>query len=528
MVELGFAPRPGEAVRRSLVVELMGRHSNLFLLDEDRRVVAAGRQVRDQQSRLRPIGTGDVYTAPPPERPSPRGGQSEASWRAELSLLPLPLGRALGSAFQGISPALALQLAGPERSGAEALLATPVQELSDAQWHELWRRWRCWLEALEQECFALHTNGPTAYSCWGATGEARTEGADDSSSDRLSLPINGALAAHHHAVLRSRELQRRRASLELRLRQALEREQSQQREQRQRLAQVESSDQLQRQADALLCLAQPSREQVAEAQSLYRRARRLRRSVEAINPRLALHEARIAQLEASLTYLAQGAEGTIAAAEQLLELQALEEDSEALLRQGRQEQRRRGAGGRTESAGPTPLELRTPGGLRLQVGRNHRQNDWISLRQARRGDLWFHAQECPGSHVVLKSSEGNAGEPDLQAAADVAAHFSRARDNSRVAVVMVASENLQRIPGAGLARCATGAARCCGPNRPAPGNCWRLQCIASGGIHSHERTRHPAGGGARPATAATDPGGARCSAGGRRRRNRRCRGGLPG
>jgi predicted ribosome quality control (RQC) complex YloA/Tae2 family protein len=85
----------------------------------------------------------------------------------------------------------------------------------------------------------------------------------------------------------------------------------------------------------------------------------------------------------------------------------------------------------------------------VQVGRNHRQNDWISLRQARRGDLWFHAQECPGSHVVLKSSEAPASEGDLQAAADLAAHFSRARGNRRVAVVMVPSEQLQRIPGAG-------------------------------------------------------------------------------
>jgi predicted ribosome quality control (RQC) complex YloA/Tae2 family protein len=82
------------------------------------------------------------------------------------------------------------------------------------------------------------------------------------------------------------------------------------------------------------------------------------------------------------------------------------------------------------------------------VGRNHRQNEAISLRLARRGDLWFHAQEQPGSHVVLKSSEAAAAGADLAAAADVAAHFSRARGNARVPVVMVAVEALQRIPGA--------------------------------------------------------------------------------
>jgi predicted ribosome quality control (RQC) complex YloA/Tae2 family protein len=92
--------------------------------------------------------------------------------------------------------------------------------------------------------------------------------------------------------------------------------------------------------------------------------------------------------------------------------------------------------------------LRTAAGLRLQVGRNHRQNEWISLRQARRGDLWFHAQEQPGSHVVLKASEAAAGDADLAAAADLAAHFSRGRGNGRVPVVMVGIEDLQRIPGA--------------------------------------------------------------------------------
>ena len=85
----------------------------------------------------------------------------------------------------------------------------------------------------------------------------------------------------------------------------------------------------------------------------------------------------------------------------------------------------------------------------MQVGRNHRQNDWISLRQARSGDLWFHAQECPGSHVVLKSSNGLAEESDLAMATDLAAYFSRARGNTRVAVVMVPTDQLQRIPGAG-------------------------------------------------------------------------------
>ena len=430
-VELGFAPRPGEPIQRSLVLELMGRHSNLFLLDGERRVVAAARQVRDQQSRWRPIGTGDPYSPPPPQagRP-PDSATGFEAWRRELLLVPLPLQQALQSSFQAISPALALQLAGDAASEAQALLRTPVTALTGEQWQGLWQRWQGWLAALENDRFGYTAGGVTPYRCWQPPGMA-------------GLPVNAALAAYHQRVLHSRALGHRQQQLQQRLERALEREQQQWQQQQQLLAQVEQSDGLQRQADALLCLAQPSREQVAEAQNLYKRARKLRRSVAAIEARLALHQQRIEQLEASLTFV--GLCGPEDPAGSLSQLEALEQDSQELLLQRHRPRRERAR----PEATPNPLELRSPSGLRLQVGRNHRQNDWISLRQARRGDLWFHAQECPGSHVVLKSSEGLAAEADLQAAADLAAHFSRARSNGRVAVLMVETESLQRIPGAG-------------------------------------------------------------------------------
>ena len=440
VVELGFAPRPSETIQRWLVLELMGRHSNLFLLDEQRRVVAAARQVRQQQSRLRPIGTGDPYSPPPPLSGQPPNLQeSFASWQRQLSLLPLPLLNALQSAYQGISPALALQLAGDQPEASAALLAQPTDRLSPAQWQELWQRWQAWLAAIESEAFVFSPGRSCTYRCWQEAPSAAQQPAG-----APTLPINRALAAFHRERLGQRLVQQRQHQLRQRLEQQLERERSQMEHQQQLLDQVENSDQLQQQADALLCLPQPSREEVADAQALYKRARKLRRSVAAITPRLEQHQQRIEQLEASLTYLEQGPEHNSAAA--LDHLHTLEEECTTLLelaRPGRAQRRQ------LESAAPSPLELSSPGGLRLQVGRNHRQNEWISLRQARRGDLWFHAQECPGSHVVLKGSEGLSGEQDLQAAADLAAHFSRARGNQRVAVVMVPCDELQRIPGAG-------------------------------------------------------------------------------
>ncbi|WP_043369627.1 NFACT family protein [Cyanobium sp. PCC 7001] len=430
VVELGFAPRPGEPPRRWLVAELMGRHSNLFLLEPDgrggRQVVALGRQVRPRQSRLRPIATGDPYQAPPPLGGDPPDrATSQARWQQQLTLLPLPLEQALRGAYQGISPALARQLVPAD------WLQQPVGALRPHQWQHLWERWQAWQEAVQNERFGWIREGE-GYRCWCLPGELGGPG---------TMAVNTGLAHYYGGWLAAQAFQRRRLQLEQHLQRLLERESAQAAGQQALLDAVPESDALQREADALLSQRQPSRTCIAAAQKLYQQARKRRRSVTSINARLDLHRERLAWLDASLTYLEQ--------AESLEELQALGQDLEDHLPciEGSRAAARRGQpAGR--SGEPQPLELRSPSGLGLRVGRNHRQNEWIVFRQARRGDLWFHAQEQPGSHVVLRSSERMAEEADLQAAADLAAHFSRGRGNRRVPVVMVPTDQLQRIPGA--------------------------------------------------------------------------------
>ena len=430
VVELGFARRPGEPVLRWLVVELMGRHSNLLLLDADRQVVALARQVKPQQSRLRPIGTGDPYQPPPPlAGEPPRLEESFASWQRRLRLVPLPLQQALRDAYQGISPALLRQLL-PCGWGELA-----VDSISPEQWQQLWQGWRQWLEAVQLGRFSWQLE-PAGYRCW-AGSSGHTPAANP------TLAINQGLAAYFSEHLGAQVLAQQRQQLQHRLQATVERESRQASEQQALLDAVPEGEALQRRADALLSQLQPSRQCIEEAQKLYKTARKRRRSVAAITPRLELHRQRLASLEASLTYLEQ--------ADSLEQVGSLAAELEALLAERGQ---RKSAGGRqSRRAGaiegvPQPLELHTPSGLPIQIGRNHRQNEWIAFRQARRGDLWFHAQELAGSHVVLKSSERLASDADLQAAADLAAHYSRGRGNRRVPVVMVPTEELQRIPGA--------------------------------------------------------------------------------
>ena len=425
VVELGFARRPGDPIERWLVLELMGRHSNLFLLDEARQVIALARQVRQQQSRLRPIGTGDPYQCPPPlQGDPPDPSESLAQWRRRLELQDLPLAQALLRSYQGVSPALVQQLLEvlPSAGGAEL----SVRQLPDASWELLHQRWQQWLLCLSQQRFGFERQGDR-YRCWPAQAFAAA-----------AAPCNAGVAAYYAEILGQRRFVELQQQAGHRLEQLQQREREQLKQQQELLAAGEQADALQQQADALLCQAHQDPTAVEQAQALYRRARRLRRSGAVIGERIALHNQRLQWLEASATYVEQ--------AESLSALEPVLADLQTGLDDDAPSQRRRRRQGPPQDQ-PQPLELASPGGLRLQVGRNHRQNAWISLRQARRGDLWFHAQECPGSHVVLKASAGVCGDADVAAAAHLAAYFSRARGNGRVPVVMVPTDALQRIPG---------------------------------------------------------------------------------
>ena len=92
---------------------------------------------------------------------------------------------------------------------------------------------------------------------------------------------------------------------------------------------------------------------------------------------------------------------------------------------------------------------RTPSGLEILIGRNNHQNDYLTFRVAGDYDLWFHAQEIPGSHVLLRLPPGTVPEEaDLQYTANIAAYFSRARHSEQVPVVYTRPNRVYKPKGA--------------------------------------------------------------------------------
>jgi hypothetical protein len=102
-----------------------------------------------------------------------------------------------------------------------------------------------------------------------------------------------------------------------------------------------------------------------------------------------------------------------------------------------------------ERAGPR--RYLTGRGLTILVGRGARENQHLTFAVARPEDIWLHARDVPGAHVILRDDEGRAGPDDIREAAEVAAFFSEARRQPR-ADVHVARRKHLRAAGGGPGR----------------------------------------------------------------------------
>lgn len=95
-----------------------------------------------------------------------------------------------------------------------------------------------------------------------------------------------------------------------------------------------------------------------------------------------------------------------------------------------------------------PLRFKSTDGLDIFVGKNNRQNDHLTLKQASSNDMWFHTKNIPGSHVIIRKLQHEIPENTLKEAAILAAWHSKARMSSNVPVDYTTVKNVKKPNGA--------------------------------------------------------------------------------
>lgn len=456
-LDLRFARRPGDPVQWHLYVEVMGKYSNVVLVNAQNLIVTAAHQVTEQQSSVRPVLTGAPYQLPPAiPGPFPSLEEAQEHWQERVSLLPTTLKKALLKAYSGLSSALVRDLVGR----AALTLEQPVTTLSAQDWTRLFEQWQWWLRCLQSSSFT------PAYLDTGYTVLADPNGGDGAASN---LTIQDLIRGYYTAELNLETFSRLRNQLGQRLHNRLKKLHQKEDTFQSRLDQAAEADDYRQQADLLMAYnyqwqpglqeivladfetgepikitLDPEKTAIQCAQAYYKKHQKLKRSRQAITPLLQDVRTELAYLEQVDAALKQ-----MEHYESEADLATLFDIRDELIQQGYLEDPTYRPG---QNRPTTDLNVRkfvTPGNLEVWVGRNNRQNDLLISQAATDYDLWFHTQEIPGSHVLLRLHAGQVpDEVDLQFTADVAAYFSRAQQADQVPVVYTKPQHVFKPKGA--------------------------------------------------------------------------------
>ncbi|MEM7554603.1 MAG: NFACT RNA binding domain-containing protein [Cyanobacteria bacterium P01_A01_bin.84] len=453
VVDLQFASRPGDEVLYHLYVEIMGKYSNIILTDASNMVITVAHQVNEKKSSVRPLLTGIPYQTPPNlTNTVPSLNESQERWKERVSLIPGAIKRQLLKNYRGISPALIESMLFVSEINIEAKTDT----LQPQAWDRLFQNWQTWLKALEKENFQpTWTKSGYSVLAWGEI-IAQTD-------------IQKLINRYYTDKLNQQTFSQLQHQITQKLNNILNKLKTKSQTFIQRLQQSEEAEEYRQKADLLMAYLhewepgmkeiilkdfetgkpvkitlKADKNAVQNAQYLYKQHQKLKRARFAIEPLLTEVKTEIEYLEQVEASIAQ-----ITQYETEDDLEALEEIREELITQTYiedTEYRRRSS----SKADSTNFRRdRTPSGFEVLIGRNNRQNDLLTFRVAGDYDIWFHAQEIPGSHVLLRLAPGASLEKtDLQYVANLAAYYSRSRQSEQVPVIYTESKYVYKPKGA--------------------------------------------------------------------------------
>lgn len=184
----------------------------------------------------------------------------------------------------------------------------------------------------------------------------------------------------------------------------------------------------------------PQRTPVENSQAYFKKYQKAK------NTRAAL-ESLTLQVQDELNYL----EGVKTALEQATGLSELAEIKQELLDQGYLKQPSSGQGtqkSKKERHIPRPFSFRSTDGFQVLVGKNNRQNDYLTTKIAREDDIWLHAKDIPGAHVIIRAEGKEVPPTTLTEAAGLAAFFSKARRSKSVPVDYTLKKHVHKPRGA--------------------------------------------------------------------------------
>ena len=455
-MELDITDEFGRPGRRTLVLEAMGRRSNLILLDGDGRIIECLRRVDADLSAARQVLPGLFYQAPASGDRLPVTQETEAGFRARLAAAnpERQLDAFLLDQYFGLSPLTARELAFRTTGETDSHLFGLGPAGEDRFWQEV----SALIEAVKENRFTpycLWKDGrPVEFSAFAIRqyGSGMECVRCESFSQMLDR-FYEVRERQERVRQKGADLIRTATTARDRLRRKLALQEKD-------YAQTQDRDQLricgdlitanlyrmERGARTLTCEnyyeegcpqvtvpLDPLLTPQQNAAKYYKRYSKAKTAERYLKEQMAIARRDLEYLESVLEEISE------AETEQdFTDIRGELRDAGFLRTQGKK--------GINRPA--KPREFCTSSGFRVLVGRNNRQNDQLTTKTADHRDLWFHTQKIHGSHVILCTQGQAVDDETIVEAAKIAAWYSQARESGNVPVDYTQVKNVKKPSGA--------------------------------------------------------------------------------
>ena len=441
----------GDLCRKLLIVELMGKHSNLIFCQENGMILDSIKHVSSAVSSVREVLPGRTYFIPATqEKLDPLSSEGTAMLQA-ICGKPLPLGKAIYTTLTGFSPVMAEELC--HRACLNS--AEPPSVLTENEREMLLHQLLRFLEDVRREQFApqilFQGKEPVEFAAFPLTVYEDLESRSFSS-------ISALLETYYASRNTITRIRQKSSDLRRIVQTALERSRKKYDLQARQLRDTEKREKYKvygellhaygynleegaRSMDALNYYTNetitipldPQLTAQENAKKYFDKYGKLKRTYEAVTELLAETEKEVEHLESI---------------SQALDIALSEEDlvqiREELMESGYIRKRR--SQDKKPKITSRPFHYLSSDGFHIYVGKNNLQNDELTFKFASGNDWWFHAKGTAGSHVILKSEGKEVPDRAFEEAGRLAAYYSKSRGNEKVEIDYVEKKHVKK-PG---------------------------------------------------------------------------------
>ena len=444
----------GDLCRKKLMVEIMGKHSNIIFCREDGTILDSIKHVSAQLSSVREVLPGRPYFIPMTvEKLNPLEVTEEAFGAALLSSS-APLHKALYQKLTGLSPIMGTEICHLASLDGDV----PASSLNDLEMTHLYHTFSLLMEDVREGRFQpniVYQDGdPVEFASLPLTCY-QGGGFESEPYDSIS-----ALLEHYYSA-RSAVNRIKQKSVDLRkiVQNLLERNYKKYDLQEKQLKEPEKREKYRIYGELLntygyelaggeksfRCLNYYTGEEITiplddqlsareNAQKHFDRYNKLKRTYEALTGQIQETKREIDHLESISTAL-----------DIALKEEDLVEIKEEMMEYGYI--KKRPAGGKKPKITSRPLHYLSSDGFHIYVGKNNYQNEEVTFKLANGNDWWFHAKGVPGSHVVVKTEGKDLPDRVFEEAGALAAYYSKGRGGDKVEIDYIQRKHVKKAAG---------------------------------------------------------------------------------